>query len=412
MNAEIIAIGSELVSGDVQESNAAFLAKRLLPLGIKVNMVTVVGDEEWVIENALEKALKDVDIKLVLVTGGLGSTTDDITSKVAAKVTGRRLMIADEVMEHIRSILAAKGKEMHPAYERQALIPQRGRILKNPAGTSCGYLIHHQGKVLVFLPGVPQEMKRMTDDVLIPLLEEEGVGGKPAPAKSFHIFGLTESRIEELVSSGLQKTGGLKLSYLPRPREVALKITAEAGADAQKMEEAAALVRSAIGDFIFAEDEGTMEETIGNLLRVKKKSLAVAESCTGGLIGSRITDVPGSSDYFRMGVVAYANEAKAKILDVEPFTIETHGAVSAQTAVAMAQGVRKLGNASFGLAVTGIAGPAGGTDEKPVGTVYIALSSESGTRFKGFKFHGDREEIKNVSAQAALEFLRRALLSV
>lgn len=408
--AEIIIIGNELTSGDVRDINGPFLAERLLGLGIKVEKISIVGDVEWAIVDALEKALKNIRVHYILVTGGLGPTKDDITSKVASKVAGRRLIISNDALEHIRGVMSARGKEMHPSQERQALIPQKAILIKNPAGTACGFTFHQQGKVLTFLPGVPKEMRLMADKTVLPGLKEEQPGKAVISSRLFRTFGLNESKIEEMISDGLQAVEGLKVSYLPSVAEVAVGVRAEGSESTSVVDRAADTIREALGDYIFGEDEETMEVTVGNLLRLKEKTLSVAESCTGGLVGEKITKVPGSSGYFLMGLVTYSNEAKHKLLGIQLSLIEEHGAVSSQVASAMAQGIKRVSRSDYGLAVTGIAGPGGGSPEKPVGTVFVALSSERGTQFKGFRFHGGREEIREKTAQAALDLLRKVII--
>jgi len=407
---EIVIIGSELTSGDVVDINGGWLAARLSTLGTRVEKITIVGDREWAIEDAIDKALKSINIDYIIVSGGLGSTSDDVTTKAAAKVTGTRLVISDELLDHIKSTMAARGKEMHPSQERQSLIPQRAKLLKNSIGTACGYILHHKGKVLIFLPGVPGEMRKMVDEVLIPELSEE-LAAKAPSSKFFHTFGLPETRIEELISEPLKGFEELDISYLPSSEGVTVKILSRGDESERIIEESVRMIREKLGDNIFNEDRRDMEETVGNLLNMKKKSVSVAESCTGGAIGKKLTNVPGSSSYFSLGVVTYSNEAKTKILGVQPSIIEEHGAVSSQVAAAMAQGIRRIGRTDYGLAVTGIAGPDGGSPEKPVGTVYIAISSEEGTRFKGLRFGGDRNDIRERTSQAALDILRRELIS-
>ncbi len=410
-SADIIVVGSELVSGDVKERNGQFLAERLLSVGIKTRSIILVGDEEASIGDALGNSIARKDIRFIVVTGGLGPTADDITSRVVSKTTGRRLVISDEALQHIRSTLDTAGKKMLPSHERQALIPQRAKILRNPIGTACGYTMRHEGKLLVFLPGEPKEAARMTDAALLPILRNEVREARPAARRTFRTFGLAETEIEERITPLIGGTRELRLSCLPSITEVTLRISAEGGDGKRIVEEASEKIREALGDYIFAEDEMTMEEAVGNLLRLRGRNLAVAESCTGGLISHRITNVPGSSDYFMVGFLTYSNEAKTKLLGVRPELIAEHGAVSREVASAMSAGAYRMGRTSYGLAVTGIAGPSGGSPEKPVGTVFISLTSDRGTDCRAFRFSGDREDVKNLSAQTALEILRRDLLA-
>ena len=410
-SAEVILVGSELTSGDVDDVNGPFIVQKLLGLGIGTSKISIVGDHEWSIEEAINSALKAIGTHLIIIVGGLGPTSDDITSKIAAKVTGSRLVISNEALEHIRKIMAARGKEMHHSQERQSLLPQKAVIINNPAGTACAYKLHHKGKLLIFLPGVPGELTKIFDDVLIPQLKEEISVTSEVESKTFHTFGLSEMKVQEMISTTLKEIEGLKLSYLPSLTEVTVKISAEGKEREDLINKATTVIREELGDFIFGEDDDTMESTLGNLLSLRRKNLSLAESCTGGAIGSKITNVPGSSAYFPLGIVAYSNDAKSRLLGVGEDLIKEHGAVSSQVALAMAQGVRKIGRADYGLSVTGIAGPSGGSSDKPIGTVYIALSSNEGDKYKGFQFSGSREDIRLRTTQAAMELLRRAILS-
>jgi len=411
VRAEIITVGNELVSGDVQDKNGRFLIGRLRDIGVKTARLSAVGDEDRVICAALENALKTHEIQLILLTGGLGPTRDDITSRAVAKVTGKRLVFSDEVLAHIKATMESRGKEMHSSQEKQALLPQKAKVLKNPGGTACAYMLHHHGKIIAVLPGVPGEVKLITDRLLLAEIESELHPQKREFVKKIHVLGLPETKIEEMISPDIRDIAGLQVAFLPSPEQVTVGLRAE-GEEAEKIvARAAEAVSERLGNYIFAEDEGSLEETIGKLLQLRKKTVSLAESCTGGGIGEKITRIAGSSQYFHMGLVTYSNEAKSRLLGIDPALIEKHGAVSKEVAAAMAQGVRKMGRADFGLAVTGIAGPDGGSDDKPVGTVYIALSSDEHTMAKRFSFSGDRAEVRERAKQAALEFLRRKLVT-
>ncbi|MBE9537101.1 MAG: competence/damage-inducible protein A [Proteobacteria bacterium] len=411
VKADIITVGNELVSGDVQETNGRFLIGRLRGIGVKTARISVVGDEDWAICDVLENAFRSHEIKLIILTGGLGPTRDDITSRSVAKVTGKRLVFSDEVLAHIRETMESRGEEMHPSQEKQALIPQKAKVLKNPGGTACAYTLHHHGKIIAVLPGIPSEVRLITDQLLLAEIESELHPQKSESVKKIHVLGLPETKIEEMISPDLRDIAGLQVAFLPSPTQVTLSLVAE-GAGAEKIvSQAADAISERLGNYIFAEGDGSLEETTGNLLQLRRKTLSLAESCTGGGIGEKITRIPGCSAYFHMGFVTYSNEAKSKLLDIDPALIDKYGAVSKEVAAAMAQGARKIGRADFGLAVTGIAGPEGGSEDKPVGTVYVALSSDEHTMAKRFSFSGDRAEVRERAKQAALEFLRRKLVT-
>jgi nicotinamide-nucleotide amidase len=283
--------------------------------------------------------------------------------------------------------------------------------LKNPGGTACAYVLHHHGKLIAVLPGVPGEVRLITDRLLLAEIESELHPEKREFVKKIHVLGLPETEIEEMIFPDIRDIVGLEVAFLPSSTQVTVGLKAEREKAEIIVEQAAEAVRDRLGNYVFAEDEGTLEETIGNLLQLRRKTLALAESCTGGGIGEKITRIPGCSAYFHMGLVTYSNEAKSKLLGIDPALIEKYGAVSKEVVAAMAQGVKKIARADFGIAVTGIAGPDGGTEDKPVGTVYVALSSDAHTMAKKFNFVGDREEVRERTKQAALEFLRRKLVT-
>lgn len=411
VTAEVITVGSELLSGDVQETNGRFLIGKLRNIGVRTSRLSVIGDEDWAICDALENAFKTHEIKLIILTGGLGPTRDDITSRSVAKATGRRLIFSEEVLTHIRETMESRGKEVHSSQEKQALLPQKAKVLKNPGGTACAYTLHHQGKIIAVLPGVPSEVRLITNNFLLHEIKSELHPKKQESVKKIHVLGLTETEIEEMISPDIRDMAGLQIAFLPSPTQVTVSLKSE-GEEAEKIvAQAAYAISEKLGNYIFAEDEGTLEETVGNLLQIRRKTVALAESCTGGGIGEKLTRVPGCSAYFHMGLVTYSNEAKTKLLGIDPALIEKYGSVSKEVAAAMAQGAKKMGLADFGLATTGIAGPDGGSKDKPVGTVYIALSSSDHTIAKKFSFSGDRAEVRERTKQAALEFLRRKLVT-
>lgn len=407
--AEIIVVGNELASADM--AGRRFLTESLFNLGIKVERVSIVGGEEHGLEAAIDKAIEGKNINLLIVAGGLGGGDNEITSKVAARVTGKRLVVSNEILSHIKATMHAAGKKMTPSDERSALIPQKAEPLKNPTGPSCGYVLRQGGKMLVFMPGGNEDIRAMTKEALLPLLYNEIPDEHTAVGRAFHSFGLSVSAMNDLLRPALSKIEGLEMDIAALVDEVTVRLTVKGKGAAGKLEDASLVVRERIGQQIFAEDDGTMEETVGDLLKLRGDSLSLAESCTGGGIGRKITNVPGSSDYFEMGLIAYSNEAKTKLLGVQPSVINEHGAVSSRVALEMAVGAKRMGRTSIGLSVTGIAGPGGGSEEKPVGTVFFGLSMDNNDTFEEHHFDGSREDVRMLSIQAALDLLRRKLVS-
>lgn len=405
--AEIIVVGNELASADM--AGRRFLTESLFNLGIKVERVSIVGGEEHALEGAINKAMEGTSTNLLIVAGGLGGGRNEITSKVAAKVTGKRLIVSNEILSHIKNTMHAAGREMTPSDERSALIPQKAEPLKNPTGPTCGYVLRHGGNMLVFIPGGNEDIRAMTKEALLPILYEEIPDEHTAVGRAFHSFGSSEPMLNDLLTPLLGRIEGLEMDIAALVDEVTVRLTFKGKGAAGKLEDASLIVRETIGEQIFAEDDGTMEETVGELLKMRSESLSLAESCTGGGIGRKITNVSGSSEYFEMGLIAYSNEAKTKLLGVQPSVIDEHGAVSSRVAIDMAVGAKRMGRTSIGLSVTGIAGPGGGTEEKPVGTVFFGLSMDNGDSFEEHHFDGSREDIRRLSMQAALDLLRRKL---
>jgi nicotinamide-nucleotide amidase len=407
--AEIIVVGNELASTDM--AGRRFLTESLFNLGIKLERVLMVGGEEHALEDAINKAIELNNVNLLIVAGGLGAGSGEITSKVAARVCGRRLVVSNEILTHIKATMHGAGRKMTPSDERSALIPQKAEPLKNPTGPTCGYVLRQSGKIFVFLPGGNEDIRAMTKETLLPLLYDEMPDEHTAVGRAFHSFGLSVPELKDLLSPALGKIEGLEMDIVTLVDEVTVRLTVKGKGAAGKLEDASLIVRERIGQQIFAEDDGTMEETIGSLLKLRGESLSLAESCTGGGIGRKITNVPGCSDYFEMGLIAYSNEAKTKLLGVQPSVIDEHGAVSSRVAIDMAVGAKRMGRTSIGLSVTGIAGPGGGSEEKPVGTVFFGLSMENDDSFEEHHFDGSREDIRRLSMQAALDLLRRKLIS-
>lgn len=415
--AETIAIGSELLVGGRSDSNSLLLAELLGELGIEVRFKSVVGDSRGDIVKVLKSAVGRAGV--IIMTGGLGPTVDDCTRQAVAALTGRRLARRKEAYDGMTARLAQWGRTPNTGQMRQALIPSGASVIPNPIGSAPGFWMQWKGTILIALPGVPSEMEAMMRATVIPLLlEEMSRRGRSVSQRMtrlvFHTWGLPEADVDMKLTGLLPKKVPVDLGLLASPMGVLVSLTTRSGPVAEEtlLTGLAEHVRLRLGEWIFAEGRETMEDVVGRLLIEQSRTIALAESCTGGLIGHRITQVPGSSAYFDRGVICYSNKAKSDLLGVPPALIDKHGAVSADVAAAMAKGVRERSAVSVGLSVTGIAGPSGATATKPVGLVYVGLDADNGDSItKEYRFHGDRSVIKQRSSQAALDLLRRWLQS-
>ncbi|MDI6752937.1 MAG: competence/damage-inducible protein A [Thermodesulfobacteriota bacterium] len=413
MKVEIITVGNELTSGEVVNTNAVFMASSLTERGFEVICIATVGDNEYCIEDALLRSQEHADA--IIVSGGLGPTADDVTANSAAKALGRRMTINKEILQSLRESFARRGMEMPLANEKQAFFPHQAEIIPNPLGTASGFILRHKGRIYVFLPGVPRELKHLFSENVLPLLEKERQDKPCFWSRTLKVFGFTESAIADRLKGINLQSHSAALAYLPRFPENHVKITIRGESPeevAKYLEEMEKTIREKLEGRVFASDTETLEEIVGRMLRSNRATLAVAESCTGGLIAHRLTQIPGSSDYFERGLVAYSNRAKVEILKVPEELLAAHGAVSALVAEKMAEGVRQISQSTLGLGVTGIAGPGGGSEEKPVGTVFIALASPQGILSKRYQFQGDREQIKTISAHTAIDWVRRYFLNL
>ncbi len=408
---ELLMIGNELVSGEIADANAFYMANVLTERGFCVSRVSMVGDRELPIRDALLQARDQADA--LIVSGGLGPTSDDLTTAAAAKAFGEPLVLHEEVLGRIRARFAKGGLEMPRSNEKQALFPASAEIIPNPVGTAPGFCLRSRGKPFFFLPGVPRELQHLFLQTVLPILEKERKGNTYYRARTLKVFGLTESAIADRLSGINPEPFSATLAYLPRYPENHVKVIVR-GLDAEEAEanlrELERIIREKLAGRVFAVDRETLEEIVGRLLTERQATLAVAESCTGGLVAHRLTNVPGSSAYFERGVVVYSNQAKTELLQVPEDLIAELGAVSAPVAEKMAEGVRRLSRATLGLGITGIAGPGGGSPDKPVGTVFIALSGPEGTASRRYPFWGDREQVKIITAQTALDWVRRYFL--
>jgi nicotinamide-nucleotide amidase len=414
MTAEIICIGTELLLGDILNGNAQYLARELASLGIPHYYQTVVGDNPDRIKQVLEVATGRS--QLLIFTGGLGPTPDDLTTETLADFFGVPLIERPEILEDIAQKFARRGREMSPSNRKQALLPQGADILTNPIGSAPGIIWQPRPSLTILtFPGVPSEMHRMWQEIAIPYLRSQGWGQEIFASRTLKFWGIGESTLAEKAGSILNMTNPTVAPYA-NLGEVKLRVSARATSPT----EAEALIapveqklRELGGNYCFGSDEDTLATAVGRLLWEAEATLGVAESCTGGNLGRMLTEVPGSSRYFWGGVIAYDNRVKMSILDVNPEDLETHGAVSHAVAQQMAAGVRDRLGTHWGLSITGIAGPDGGTDTKPVGLVYLGLASPDGSVTSSEHRFGEmrgRDWIRHVSACSALDLLRNALL--
>jgi len=409
---EILTIGDELTSGSTLDENARFIARALYGAGLQVARITTVGDGIDDIVGMLQHPL--VSTRCTIVTGGLGPTDDDRTAEAAAKAFGVGLQSSPEALALMQQKFAGLGRTMNPANLKQALLPDNARVVPNPVGTACGFLISHGQRQAVFLPGVPEEVQAMTASFLLAYVQGLFCSGQVISHQILKVFGLRESVIQEKIAGALPVSSTVVLGYYPQYPEVSIKITGR-GQDAvavrQEIERFRAVLYERIGDYIYADTDTPLEEVVAGLLRQRGATLAVAESCTGGLLAHRLTNVPGSSQYMDRGLVVYSNRAKEELLGVPAALLQQQGAVSEPVARHMAEAVRQRAGTSFGLAITGIAGPAGGSPEKPVGTVFIGIAGPAQTIVSHHRLHGSRQQIRLMGAHAALNLLRQAVLA-
>lgn len=408
--AEIIAVGSELLTPYFQDTNSLYLTARLNDIGWTVGFKTIVGDDVRDLGSRVREALRSA--KLVMIIGGLGPTGDDVTREAVAQALGRDLILDRDILESIKERFRRRRVAMPKANKKQALVVHGAAVLPNKNGTAPGQMIRAGGKKIILLPGPPHELKTICEDTVWPDLERGR--NRYLSRAVLKITGLTESMVEDLISGLYPKTPDLGLTILASPGQVEVHLSASSAAgqaEAQtKLGRFKSRLLERLKSHVFSENGESLEYVVGSLLRQEKKTLAVAESCTGGLISHRLTNVPGSSEYFLEGAVAYSNAAKTDLLAVPHRLIKHRGAVSLPVARAMAQGIRKRARADLGLAVTGIAGPSGGSAEKPVGLVFTALAWSGGSEVRENLFLGMREQIKFQSAQKALDMARRHLL--
>ncbi|HEV2350069.1 MAG TPA: competence/damage-inducible protein A [Terriglobia bacterium] len=411
MNAEIIAVGSELLTPYRSDTNSLYLTAKLNALGIEVLFKTIVGDDRARLGEAFRVALGRSD--LIILTGGLGPTEDDINREVVAEVLVRPLQEVEEIRDRIEKRFARIGRTMTENNVRQAMVPEGATWLENKNGTAPGIWIEHEGTIVILLPGPPVELEAMFESACLPRLAPRA-GGQRLHSRVFKVVGLPESEVDQRIAPVYKPYQNPITTILATPGAVEVHLRASAASD----EEAEALlaelgdkIELALGEHVFSTHGETMEEIVGMYLVMKHKTMAVAESCTGGLLSERLTRIPGSSNFFLGGVVCYSNDLKMKLCGVPEILLEQNGAVSKPVAQALAEGIRRRSGADIGLGITGIAGPTGGSSEKPVGMVFISLADEHGTQIREFRFPGTRERIRHYASQTALEMIRRRVRS-
>lgn len=409
MDAEIIAVGSELLTPHRLDTNSLFLTDKLNAVGIEVRFKTIVGDHAERLASVFRQALSRS--QLIILTGGLGPTTDDINREVVAEILGRKLIEVPEIRRRIEDRFLRLGRRMPENNLRQALIPEGATWLDNKNGTAPGIWLEHGTVTIVLLPGPPAELEALFEAECAARL------GRIAPklrlkTRVYKVIGLPESEVDRRIAPIYRAYENPATTLLATPGGIEVHLRARVPSE----EEADALltelgdkIELALGDHVYSTGGETLEEVVGMYLVMKQKTVAVAESCTGGLLSERLTRVPGSSTFFLGGAVCYSNELKTKLAGVPAVLIEENGAVSKPVAQALAEGIRKRSGASIGVGITGVAGPSGGTAEKPVGLVFIGLADDPGTLIREFRFPGNRERVRQWASQAALEMIRRRL---
>ncbi|MBE3553126.1 MAG: competence/damage-inducible protein A [Kyrpidia tusciae] len=409
MKAEIIAVGTELLLGQIANTNARFVSEQLALVGVGVYFHTVVGDNRGRLLSVLQAARQRSD--LVILCGGLGPTEDDLTRETVAEFLGRPLELHPEALRAVEGYFSGLGRDMPENNRRQAMVIQGGNMIPNPRGTAPGQYVEAEGRRYVLLPGPPTEFEPMVRESVIPLVQTWMGGNETIRSRVLRLYGIGESHLAERIADLLAAQDNPTLAPLAAEGEVTLRLTARAASEKEAWERIAPLeaeLRRRLGRYIYGVDAETLEVAAGRVLQARGMTVATAESCTGGLLGEMITNVPGSSRYFVGGVISYSNDVKKAVLGVSGEILERLGAVSEPVAIQMAQGVAEHLGADWGIGITGIAGPDGGTETKPVGLVYIAVHHRNADCWvKEFRFRGDRRQVRIRAAKAALFALWR-----
>jgi nicotinamide-nucleotide amidase len=409
MNAEIIAVGSEMLTPERVDTNSLYLTGELNNLGIEVIAKCVVGDHRDRLAEAVRQALARSEI--VILSGGLGPTEDDVTREAVAQALGRKLVLHPDIAEALERRFARAGRKMAEVNKRQAFVIEGAEVLPNDRGTAPGQWLKESASVVMLLPGPPHELKSMFERECLPRLK------RLAPAQAIRtvvlrVAGMSESDLDQLISPVYGKYQNPVTTILAANGEIQVYLRARCATESEAaalLAEVAAPIELLLGDRLYSRNGDPLEVVVGHLLRDRRATVSVAESCTGGMLGERLTSVPGSSDYFLGGCITYADAMKVELLGVPQEVLEQHGAVSQETAEAMATGARRRTGSTYALSVTGVAGPDGGSEAKPVGTVCIAIADDAGTHTEHRRFLGDRQRIRTFTVQMALDLLRRRI---
>ena len=409
LTAEIICVGTELLMGQVLNTNEHYIASRLAEAGVALNHSSVVGDNPQRLKELLELAKSRADI--IIMTGGLGPTDDDLTKETVSAVFGKKLVFHSECMDKMVSYLKESGKNLTKNNEKQAYLPEGCIVVENNNGTAPGCIIEADEKAAIMLPGPPREMVPMFNETVLPYLKKKSTA--VLYSRVLRLFGIGESRAAAMCDDIIKSQTNPTIAPYAKEGEVTFRVTASADSEGEAkllVDKTCEVMYDRLGDYIYGEGDATsLAEVLVKALKEKSMTVSTAESCTGGLIGKMITEVSGASEVYGFGFVTYANEAKMQLLGVRSETLEKYGAVSEETAKEMAEGARKVSKSDIAVSVTGIAGPTGGTAEKPVGLVYIGVSDKNGTEAFRFLQHGDRERVRNKSALCALDIVRRRI---
>ena len=409
MDAEIIAVGSELLTPHHADSNSLFLTEKLNSLGILVRFKTIVGDSREDLAAVLRMAL--ARSALTVVTGGLGPTEDDLTRDVTAEVLALPLLEVSELRRRLEARFARLGRPMPANNLRQAQVPEGADWLENRNGTAPGIWIEHDGHIVVLLPGPPRELEPLFESVCVPRLARYS-GGERIRTRVYKVVGLPESEVDQRIAPIYRDYANPSTTILASLGSIEVHLQARAASESEAeavLSDLGDKIEITLGDYVYSSKGESLEEIVGMYLVMRQKSVAVAESCTGGLLAERLTRIPGSSNYFRGGAVCYSNDLKSRLAGVPAAMIDAHGAVSRPVAQALAEGIRQRSGADLGVGITGVAGPSGGSAEKPVGLVFISIADERGSQIREFRFPGARDRVRHWASQMALEMIRRRI---
>jgi nicotinamide-nucleotide amidase len=406
MDAEILAVGTELLMGQITNTNAQYISQKLNSIGVNVYYHSVVGDNFRRLKESLLRALDRCD--LVVITGGLGPTQDDLTKEAVSDVLEKKLVLHEASLTRIKNYFNRMKRKMTDNNIKQAYLPEGCIVITNNNGTAPGCIVERNGKIVVMLPGPPKEMKPMLDDTVIPYLDQKS--GYKTVSKYLRVFGIGESMLEDTIMDLVDTQKEVTIATYAKEGQVTVRLTSksktyeEAMMNIRPLEEE---IKNRLKDKLYSTEDEELEYVASKMLIENGITVSIAESCTGGMVSSRLTDVPGISKVFNRGIVSYSNESKVENLGVSPETLEKFGAVSRETAIEMAEGIRRVAQTDLGISVTGIAGPDGGTDEKPVGLVYVALADKSGCDCKELRLAGSRDKIRNMAALNVFDMIRR-----